>query len=106
MEITVLKCAPQQVMALRSLQVKRRWDWPAIFSTNDRREIWPRTTNGWTPLSDRREVRGLSPILDQVADILLDRKPEGGRFFMGGTVACCWDNETEQKVPFVVLDTQ
>ena len=53
----------------KELQIRKRWDWPATFSTNARGAIWPYVTNGRTPLQDRIDVRGLSTLLDQVADI-------------------------------------
>jgi len=45
---------------LKALQRKKRWDWPAVFSVNNRRDIWPFVTRGWTPEQEREPVRGLS----------------------------------------------
>jgi len=73
---------------LRSLQRKKRWDWPAIFSTNARGDIWPYVRHGWTPEHEREEVRGLSTVIDQVADIYLTVRSDGGRFFIDDNWAC------------------
>ena len=66
----------------RRLQIRYRWDWPAVFSTNYYSEIWPWVTYGYTPGANREPVRGLSPIVDAVADEYLRVRPEGGRFFI------------------------
>jgi hypothetical protein len=73
---------------LRSLQRKKRWDWPAVFSTNARGDIWPYVTYGWTPEREREEVRGLSTVIDQVADIYRTVRSDGGRFFIEDNWAC------------------
>jgi hypothetical protein len=73
---------------LRSLQRKKRWDWPAVFSTNARGDIWPYVTRGWTPGHEREEVRGLSTVIDQVANIYLTVRSDGGRFFIDDDFGC------------------
>ena len=65
----------------RRLQVRYRWDWPAVFSTNSR-EIWPWVVYGRTREELRLNVRGLSIIVDRVTSEYLERRPEGGRFFI------------------------
>ena len=67
---------------LRQLQVKFRWDWPATFSANQHGHIWPYITPGYTPESDRLQLRGASELLDLLADEYVDLRPEGGRFFI------------------------
>jgi hypothetical protein len=42
---------------LKALQRKKRWDWPATFSTNCRGDIWPFATRGYTPEKEREELR-------------------------------------------------
>lgn len=67
---------------LRLLKVKHRWDWPAVFSVSPRGEIWPFVTYGRTPESLRENVRGMSRLLDELADTLLYECSIGGRFFL------------------------
>jgi hypothetical protein len=31
---------------LKALQIRHRWDWPAVFSTNPQGDIWPFVTRG------------------------------------------------------------
>jgi hypothetical protein len=72
---------------LKALQVRMRWDWPAVFSTNCRGDIWPFARYGYTPDADRLEVRGLSRVIDEVADIFVKVRSDGGRFFIGDSGA-------------------
>jgi hypothetical protein len=78
-----LEVTREQFDEFKKLQVKRRWDWPATFSTNSRGSIWPYVTNGRTPEYDRTDVRGVSPLLDEIADRYTALREEGGRFFIG-----------------------
>ena len=66
----------------RSLQRRCRWDWPATFSTNRRNEIWAYITRGYTPFEQRQNLRGLSPILDIVANKYRIARFDLGRFFI------------------------
>jgi len=63
---------------LKALQVRRRWDWPAIFSTNCHGDVWPPPGFGYTRGEDRKHVRGLSSVIDQVADMYLNVRSDGG----------------------------
>jgi hypothetical protein len=76
---------------LKELQIKRRWDWPATFSTNCHGEIWLFWSYGYTRSEDREQIRGLSSVIDQVADIYLRIRSEGGRFFVSDEGALYWD---------------
>ena len=67
---------------LKTLMRMKRWDWPAVFSTNNRREIWPFVTNGYTPEENRKQVRGESRVIDEVADFYLKVRNDCGRFFI------------------------
>jgi hypothetical protein len=78
---------------LKALQRRKRWDWPAVFSTNPRGDIWPFATRGYTPTVEREEVRGLSRVIDQVADLLLKVRGDGGRFFIDDFGACYKSDE-------------
>lgn len=66
------------------LQVKPRSDWPAVFSVNYRREIWPFNGRAWTKPEDRHFV--YHPLLYEIADIYLRIRNRdirsGGRFFI------------------------
>jgi hypothetical protein len=72
---------------LKALQIQRRWDWPATFSTNCHGEIWPFSSYGYTQSEDREQIRGLSSVIDQAADIYLGIRSEGGRFFINDKCA-------------------
>jgi len=72
---------------LKVLVRKKRWDWPAVFSVNHHREIWPFVTYKWTPEEEREPVRGLSRVIDEVADRYLKLRTDGGRFFIDDRLA-------------------
>ena len=82
MERFPLAVTRKQFDQLKALQVKKRWDWPATFSTNAKGEIWPYVSHGWTHPQDREEVSGLSKIVDEVARLYLRLRADGGRFFI------------------------
>jgi hypothetical protein len=86
---------------LKALQVKRRWDWPAIFSTNCHGEIWCPPGYGYTHKQNREDVRGLSGVIDQVADTLLSLRAAGGRFFINDSGASYKDERTGRTEEFV-----
>jgi hypothetical protein len=69
---------------LHDLQIRYRMDWPAVFSVTPRGdEIWPWVVNGLTPPSVREDVKGVSSVLDGVAECFLGiRDEQGGRFFV------------------------
>jgi hypothetical protein len=73
---------------LKALQVAKRWDWPATFSTNYRGEIWPYVGHGPTRAEDREEVSGISRVIDEVAKLYRKERAEGGRFFIDDRCAC------------------
>ncbi len=85
---------------LRQLQIKRRWDWPAVFSCNRHGEIWPWVTYGRTPEEVREDVRGLSKIVDRVAKRFRGTRWLGGRFFINEEGAF-YKGEGKQEVKFV-----
>jgi len=66
----------------RRLQIKLRWDWPAVFSANSSGEIWPFVCYGHTAGEHREGIRGFSRIVDNVADEYLIIRNDGGRFFI------------------------
>lgn len=65
---------------LRDVQVRPRWGWPATFSCNGRREVWPCTTLGPTPEREREPMEGVRALLDEIVADVLHVRPHGGRF--------------------------
>ena len=64
----------------RDVQVRPRWGWPATFSCNGRREVWPGTRYGHTPEHERQHLEGVLALLDEIVDDVLHVEPRGGRF--------------------------
>jgi hypothetical protein len=86
---TQAKVEPQTIAVTRAelrelmrLQKSGRWDWPAVFSTNSKRQIWAFKKWGLTRGTDTEELRNVSKILDALADKYLTIRSEGGRFFV------------------------
>jgi hypothetical protein len=77
-----LPLSRQEFEELKALQRKKRWDWPATFSTNAKGEIWPYVTHGWTRIDDRQDVSGLSSVIDEIARLYINLRSDGGRFFI------------------------
>lgn len=71
---------PKDVTTLERLQFSANWDWPATFSCNESREVWPGIVFGLTPPHERHQVGGLFPALDAIVQCVLHYQPEGGRF--------------------------
>jgi hypothetical protein len=84
----------------RELQRRRRWDWPAVFSSNEKGEIWAYRRPGWTPFEEREELRGVSAVLDRIAVKYHYVRSERGRFFIDECGAF-WKDKSGQKVQFV-----
>lgn len=79
---------------IRRLQIKRRRDWPAVFSTNAHGEIWPFATYGYTNWHDREDVRGFSRVIDEVAERYRQIRCRGGRFFIDNSGSYYRDEST------------
>jgi hypothetical protein len=87
--------------ALKQLAFKRHWRWPAVFSTNSKGELWPWVCNGRTPELERKDVRGLSRVLDEIASAYTAVREEGGRIFIKNDCVA-WKNQTlKEQVLFV-----
>lgn len=84
----------------RSLQIKKRNDCHASFSTNPSEENWPFATYGLTPARFREEVRKLSPKLDEVVGIYLQCREKGGRFFIDPS-GVYWKDAGKRRHRFV-----
>ena len=77
-----LEISQKEFEEFRQLQLRKRWDWPAAFSANCNGDVWPWVTHGYTREDERENVRGISPVVDVIADQLLWTRYEGGRFFI------------------------
>jgi hypothetical protein len=95
-EMQTLAITRAELRELRRLQRSLRWDWPAVFSTNSKREIWPFKRYGLTGGRDTEELRNVSKILDAVADRYLTIRSEGGRFFVDEKGAFYKDRQARQ----------
>jgi hypothetical protein len=98
----IFTISPIEYQEFRNLQVRRRWDWPAAFSANEHGSIWPFVTFGYTRGQSREEVRGISELVDAIADAYLDARAGGGRFFISEFGAFYKDEEKQlsQSVKF------
>jgi hypothetical protein len=105
-EVEQILVSGDQFQAFRDLQERRRWQWPAVFSANRRREIWPFGVNGLTPEEKQKGIRGLSRVVDQVADEFLRRERSGGRFWINDYGAFCKDEagRREKFASFVMAN--
>ena len=77
-----VRITASEFQAFCELRQKHRWNWPAAFSTNPNGDIWGFQTYGYTRPDQRENIRGASPLLDQVADIYAVQREECGRFFI------------------------
>jgi hypothetical protein len=85
---------------LKELQRKRRWDWPAWFSSNREGEIWACVGRGWSRREERIDVRGISPVLDKIAKNYQYFRSERGRFFINNEGAF-YKDEVGDEIQFV-----
>jgi len=102
-DIEHLKVTRAEFQTFKELQKRRRWDWPATFSANRYRHIWAFVTNGYTPFDLREDLRGVSPLLDRIANKYLMARPDMGRFFISDAGAFFKD-ETKTQYQFVAFD--
>ena len=84
------------------LQKKRRWDWPAVFSANEHGDVWPFVRYGYTYKRERTQVRGISRIIDAVAEEYIKTRSEGGRFFIDDNGAF-YKDEAAQLIRFLTF---
>jgi hypothetical protein len=67
----------------RECRLKDRADWWATFSAEPNfGEIYPFITRGFTQPSQRLGLRKDFPKLAEIADLYLELRPQGGRFFI------------------------
>src|SRR3990172_2475058 len=72
-----IRLKEDQIDELESLVVRERWDWPFVFSCNQRRDTWPFFTYGWTAKEDRSYFS--NALVELVVEHYLDLRPGGGR---------------------------
>jgi hypothetical protein len=80
--LEIVRITRAEFEEFRTLQRKHRWDWPAVFSANRRNEIWAFVTRGYTPFENRQNLRGISRVLDIVANKYRISRSDLGRFFI------------------------
>jgi hypothetical protein len=97
-----LRLTDTEFERLRELQLRLRWDWPAAFSANWKGEIWPFVFCGYTRRQSRQDIRGLSEVVDRLADHFLGIRNEGGRFFIDERGAF-YKTQGAQEVQFVAF---
>jgi hypothetical protein len=79
----IMSLTSEQFETFRTLQIKPRADWPATFSCNAWEEVWPFSGYGLTYEGDRQYIRQKEiPILDEIVNKVLAKRPAGGRFFV------------------------
>src|SRR5713101_7542407 len=92
-----LRVNQKQFAQVLQLVKKHRADWPAVFSTNPKREVWLFTTYGWTRPEHRIQVGGVCPIIDEIAKENRRRRRLGGRFFISDNGAFLKRDKEDEK---------
>lgn len=82
--MTVLPVTLDELEELREVQIRPKWGWPAIFSCNVDREVWPRTTASRTPDEEKEFLEGCFPLLDQVVELVIKETAARGKYPLGG----------------------
>ena len=79
----------------RELQIEKRNDCHAVFSSNLSEIPWPFKTWGPTPAHLRESLQSQSPILDQIEGMFIEirQSTSGGRFFIDYEGVYWKDNE-------------
>lgn len=78
----VVRVTTNDLSLFRACQEEERLDWDATFSVEPNGEIYPFITRSLTPLECRVYLRNKSAKLAEIADIYLQVRPSGGRFFI------------------------
>ena len=86
----------------RDVQIKPKWGWPATFSCNRKRQVWPGTTFGPTPELEREYVEGVRALLDEIVDDVLCVRPRGGRFHIDDRGVFLASDSRQQVTRFVL----
>jgi hypothetical protein len=99
-----VRISSEEFQQFCELQQRRRWDWPAVFSSNPNGDVWAFTRYGYTPLAERENLRGLSRLLDIVADSYERQRPDCGRFFIDQRGAF-FKADSQADVQFITWDS-
>lgn len=82
LDILQLRIKLDALDQLRLCQATPRSDCHAAFTVTSMQTIWPVARWDEIPASERINVRGWFPLLDQIADEFLIWQPHGGCFFV------------------------
>ena len=82
--MTVLPVTSEELEELREVQIRPKWGWPAVFSCNESRRVWPRTTASRTPDAEREYLEGCFPLLDEIVKSVVRETAARGRYPLGG----------------------
>ncbi len=77
-----LELSREEFEEFRDRQIRPRADWPAAFSCNFRKEVWPFVSYGLTYEENRRHLKGEVKLLDEIVETVLAERPSGGRFYI------------------------
>ena len=77
-----LELSQEEFEEFREIQIRPRADWPAAFSCNFRKEVWPFVSYGLTYEEHRRHLKGKIELLDEIVERVLAERPSGGRFYL------------------------
>ena len=84
--MVILPVSSEELEELREVQIRPQWGWPATFSCNEAREVWPFTTTSRTPEEDRLPLD--IPFLNRIVELVvaetraMGKYPQGGRFYV------------------------
>ena len=83
----------------KSLQLKPRSRWWAVFSVNPQEQVWPFVCYGHTPEKDRSYVPlERYPLLKATAGFIIEKTDhDGGRFFIDDIGVSCIKGEVEVR---------
>jgi hypothetical protein len=97
----------EDLSLFRAARQKERPDWWAVFTAEPGGEVYPFVTRGRTRTSQRLYLRDDFPKLAEIADIYLEQRPSGGRFFINRSGAFFHEAENgpyDQFVEFLIRD--
>lgn len=96
MESKRLPISLKQYKEFLALQIRDRFDWWAVFSTNNKEEVWPYVCRGTTPKRKRKYINKADhALLGDIAGNFIEREPEGGRFFVNDVGAFYLKGDSE-----------
>ena len=98
-----IRLSQNELFGLQQLQVKPRGDWPAVFTANCRRDIWAYENWSYAPFKMRKELRGVSRILQRLVAKYRMERGQLGRFFVDSRGAF-YKIEEKQEIQFVAFE--